>query len=408
MAFKKIDIKFIANELDEIKIAKDGKISYDLFQAKDYEILLNNAIKLPGIPEIVKSRIIHKAILSINSKGKVTESSIKKRIDELEKAYNNRPAKKYVMITELSIARNIKLKNVHIEGAYITFNPKLSKRFYDERNNLLESAKMQMQKEFPNNYTKVRISTIARSEEEAFNKAMDSFDIYRGMLNYLINKTTYRRITHGGRKTINLIQLGPVHTCHKISGEVESKSWWYETNYQAPQKVYAKTDVIEKEISDLKCIRRKMNQSFCKNELTEALKRYCRALDVRDWQVSFIKLWGVLELLTGTMNVNYNTTISRVSSLHPNSDFHELILNNLKEYRNASIHSDLESSNGETLEIQLYQLKYYVELLIRFLLNNDQRFSKLAEFWEFMDVLRDRESINHKIEMLSKARFYIA
>jgi hypothetical protein len=38
----------------------------------------------------------------------------------------------------------------------------------------------------------------------------------------------------------------------------------------------------------------------------------------------------------------------------------------------------------------------------------NQRFSKLAEFWEFMDVLRDRESINHKIEMLSKARFYIA
>jgi hypothetical protein len=72
---------------------------------------------------------------------------------------------------------------------------------------------------------------------------------------------------------------------------------------------------------------------------------------------------------------------------------------------NKSVHAGSESSDIESL---MYQLKRYVEVLIKFHVGNKYRFSSIADAAEFMDLPNDKVSIDRKISKLHYAKKFVS
>jgi hypothetical protein len=109
-------------------------------------------------------------------------------------------------------------------------------------------------------------------------------------------------------------------------------------------------------------------------------------LDSFEWETSFLRLWGVLETLTGTQPYeSHDLTVKRAAFLYadPERELHMQVLNHLRHYRNRSVH---RGEGSETIEAYMYQLKRYVEVLLFFHLTSDYRFESLAKAAEFLDL----------------------
>ncbi len=122
--------------------------------------------------------------------------------------------------------------------------------------------------------------------------------------------------------------------------------------------------------------------------LEDALRRYTRALDSFDWEASFLRLWGLLETLTGTQpHESHDLTVKRATFLYedPEREFHVQVLNHLRHYRNRNVHG---GESSETIEAYLYQLKRYVEDLLLFHLDPPSycRFESIAQAAAFLNL----------------------
>jgi len=269
----------------------------------------------------------------------------------------------------------------------------------------MNDAKHSISSDLPSNYAVVSVSVTARSTAEAVDKALDRLDFVRGIWNLWKNRGHTIRISSGKRSPVNSILLGPIHTLHHGNGNLATESWWYEPQYQGPVNPYDEKAKIENMYKYMVRFRSHFKKSNYESDLMQAVVRYVRALDSRDWDDSFLRLWGVLEFLTGTLSDSYKVTIRRASYMFADKEYAHLVLSHLRDYRNKSIHAGSESSDIESL---MYQLKRYVEALIEFHIGNKFRFSSIADAAEFMDFPNDKALIDRKISKLRYAKQFMS
>lgn len=250
-------------------------------------------------------------------------------------------------------------------------------------------------------YTPVRVSVRAKTYDEAYEKAFNSLDLLRGFWNLHVNRRVGLRSSSGIRKPVNRIVLGPIHSLHKPSGELASEYPLIEPDYVGPLRPHRLNDIWE----GIEAFKREVRGSLARipypSELEGALLRYVRALDRRDWNTSFVQLWGLLEYLTGTSRARYEVTEERALFLIRRSkrDFHRQIFGHLTGYRNRTVHAGYETEAIETL---LFQLKRYVEIALMFHLGQAPRFDSIEEAASFMSLpphlpdLRKREQLTRR------------
>lgn len=123
-----------------------------------------------------------------------------------------------------------------------------------------------------------------------------------------------------------------------------------------------------------------------------------------DHEASFLKLWAILESLTGTMREGYKITIRRTAFIFREPDYHLEVLKMLMEFRNQVVHVGTEDRNAE---VYLFQLKGYVETILGFHIWKLVRFESLSEATEFLDMSRNMKNIDSKIKLLNKARKFL-
>ena len=257
----------------------------------------------------------------------------------------------------------------------------------------------------PKAYTSVRVAVQARSEQEAFTSALDALDLLRGIWNLYFTK--WARSSGGKREPVNSIVLGPVHSIHEPGGRLASGMFWYEADYVGPLRPQR----LNKDYDALRQFERQVREFLAKSnyraDVEDALRRYARALDFRDWNTSFVQLWGLIEQLTDTSRASYETTIKRILFLCDNrySEFHRQILRHLMNYRNRTVHVGVEAVAIETL---LYQLKRYAEVLIRFHIQNSSQFSSIKEAAEeYLTLPSDVNRLRSRIDLAARAlRFH--
>jgi len=145
-----------------------------------------------------------------------------------------------------------------------------------------------------------------------------------------------------------------------------------------------------------KNVRKKLKSSSYGKEIEAAIIRYVRALDSQDYNVAFVKLWSLLEFLTSTLRDGYDRTIKRTVFQFADRDYNKQVLEHLRQYRNNSVHLGTGENDIDT---HIYQLKGYVEQLLKFHIGNHFKFDNLSEAAKFMDLTPDIEALNKQISL---------
>lgn len=397
----------IAQRLESRRIINDdGSVAFglDLLMHSDDTLLLQSMLKLSAwIPDLEKSRIVRQATFKAGEKGAITADSLLKACNDLERQYLRQPPKRYQIVASISINTSCRLKRYVISGCAIRFTSRLSKAFYTAHEKILYEARYSLIGAPPKHYTYSKIGVSAKSVADAANQALDGIDLLRGIWNLYFNRGGWRH-SSGKRKPVNCIVLGPVHSLHLNTGALATDSWWYQPEYTGPIDPFSPKNKQGSMYTFTENVRNCLKKSKYADKLQSALIRYVRALDLTDWEDSFLRLWGTLEQLTNTVDGNHTVTVRRASIMWEDRKYHRQILNHLREYRNRSVHQGSESHDIEGL---VYQVKRYVELTLEFHLGSYASFHSMGHAAEFMDLPDDKKSLDRRLATLKFAKKYL-
>ena len=125
-------------------------------------------------------------------------------------------------------------------------------------------------------------------------------------------------------------------------------------------------------------------------------------MDDPDLGTSFLKLWAVLEEITGTSKSSYDVTVRRASFVFLDHQYARTILEYLRDQRNRVVHKGFQVDDAERLT---YELKRFVEALLKFLLLNQSKlFVNTQTFYSFLDLPPDAELLRERIKQHELAR----
>ena len=397
--------KIIKNIEDSRKIGDDGKVQFEGFGFKEFEVLLYSMLDFnEDVPEIDARHMITNAIFKAGAKGVISTKSLFTEVSRLEREYQDSPIHRYALLTSISINQLSRLKRIRMGDRLIIFERISPTKFCVEAEYIINEAKNSLFASMPTDYLQVRVHLYAKSVCDAADKALDTIDYVRGTWNWSINLKLYTRESWGGKpKPVNQIILGPVHTLHKPTGQLAATNqWWYEPSYLGSIKpFYPKRDEVDTLYKTFSRINRKLKKHKYPDVIKNAFIRYARALDERDWTTAFIKLWGILELLTDTIGLNYDATVRRTAFIFQDRDYYMQVMEHLRRYRNSSIHHDVQNSMIETI---LFQLKYCVDALIGFHINNKQHFKSIEEAGAFLNLPFEAKIIDSQLKKLKFAK----
>jgi len=387
-------------------VDKNGKVTFQAFTHYDYVVVLNSMVSLnKEIPLLEKKRIINQATFQAGAKGKITAETLLSEIRNLESKYLRRPLQRYNLVTSISVNRLCKLKRKKVYGCTISFCPFLPKVYREGISKIIEHARHSITGGVPTDYMYVKVSVSAKSYDEAANKALDALDLIRGIWNFFENRKQGMRISSGKRNPVNKYILGPLHTLHKPDGKLATENWWYDLEYVYQIRPYDPSRVIVKLYKFESSVRKLIQKSKYSSDIDTAILRYTRALDLTNWEDAFLRLWSVLEHLTGASpNDSHKVTIRRAAFVFGGKEYSRQVLTHLKDYRNRAVHS---GSENHDIEAYMYQLKRFVEALIGFHLRNKYGFKSLADASRVLGLPCDRQELRKKRKDLAYAERFL-
>lgn len=386
----------IVSKLSSIRTLDGEQVSFNSF---DYEKLITALKSMIDVDENISTEVSNELIVKgfheASKKPKLTKEAIISSIKKVIREHLSKPDEKFSLVTTLNIRNTDDLPTYKINNCSLFFYKKLPQKYKQTRQIFLKLASTWLiGKDDPFSYYLV-VHTHEKSSHDAVAKMLDTVNLLRGIWNLHTNPTLL--ISFGGqKKPINQVQLGPIHTLHNKYGKKINDIYWYEPNYFKERSLVAFSDRSYITLEFTKNVRKALNKNPYRNDVEKAIIRYVDALDSQDYNSVFLKLWSILEYLTHTMKDSYDKTIKRASFHFKDRDYDTQVLKHLRQYRNKSVHLGVGDSD---IDIHVYQLKGYVEQLLRFHISNFYNFSTLEDAAKFMDLPHDINALNKQIEL---------
>jgi hypothetical protein len=335
---------------------------------------------------------MRKAIFSVLSEDDLTPDRLISEISKLQGEYLSQTPEKYVLIGTLSVQYDDKLTHREVENTRITFNDRGRREFRESEawGKRLEIKDNLVPEKRAHDYTNFRAFTEARSEVEAFDKALTAVDYLRAMWNLQANLKRRTRFTFGGKqKPVNQVIYGPRFVL-KNSDRI-----WGEREALPPIKPLDIAEEYEKLRDFERQIRGLLRGHPYRDDLEELLLRYVGTLDKRSMASTHLSLWSLLESLTDSRS--HETVADRALFLWPEDEIQRQMLRHLRWQRNQYVHED---SRREDMETLVFLLKQYVEELLMYHLNSGQNHGSLGEAAQFLDHPRNPENLRTDIQDL--------
>jgi hypothetical protein len=403
---KKYNLGEIARRIQSARTNEPGEpVAFSSFEIHSIESVLETCVDFPPfIPETDREGLIRLAVARAAEHLEIDAAQLERCIRDVEREYLRQPVKTYILASSLTISYFKALPKINIAGTTLTFSATLPKRF--ARDSIKAEIIRETAIEDPDRLTVLRTEVKARTNDAAVNMALDSADYLRGVWNLWLNARTSLRLQFGAEDPINKILWGPVHTLHTSEGKLVSEAFWVEPKNQQSNRLHGLTPHWRAMRKWDKWARSRIQALQYADEMKPLFARYARALDLTDYDASFSKLWGVLEHLTGAIG-NYDALIRRTLFLYsPESqDFSRLILEHLRDVRNGMIHKD---RTRRSMDIYLYQLKGFVETLVKFHIRSGKSFSSLSTAGQFLDLPADPKTLEAQIAERRRALRYRA
>jgi hypothetical protein len=342
------------------------------------------------IPESDRRDIVSTAMFTAPSP--LTPGSLIGEINRRARDFLREPERPYVLATSISARYFAGLNRSEVSGRRMYFRGVLPRHLRAGHGEAADRTGRYLLGPLPSplhlgeRYTAVWVHTRGRSHWEAVSRALDALDLLRSIWNFALNRRKWSRTTGGARRPVNQVLLGPLHSLHDPDGSLVSPANWFDSDYVRPVQSRELSRRWEQVREDERDVRASLARSAYRESLEDALRRYTRALDLFQWEVAFLGLWGLLETLTGTKpHDSHDLTMRRASFLYPDPEreVHFQTLTHLRHYRNRSVHGGESSA---TIEAYLYQLKRYVEQLLLFHLTNSYGFGSVEQAGEFLGL----------------------
>lgn len=389
--------------VDELKrtrqVGPDGKISFKSFGFDECRAALSTMLDIGPLPELDARGIVTKAIFEASKSPDFSPDSIVRIADKLLVEFNKNVVRKYRLLTSMSFAEHAKPAKLSFQGTVFTFSAP-SRKFRTARDEAMRHARYAFAVEPPTTYSTLIVHTEGRTPTEAAERALTNTDLLRALWNFGLNRGQTFRLSSGQRQPVNRILTGPIHTLHDPDGSSAGDTWWYEPQYMGPVALFDKSDHLIKTIRFQRKMSALLHKHNYKAPLQAAFVRYCRALDLRDWESCYLQLWSALELLTDTGTNGYGVTVRRASALYLEREYARQVLLHLRDRRNHAVH---EGKSHEDIESLIYQLKRYVEGLLLFHLGTKHRFESIQEAAAFLDLPVSRDELIRKLRTVRYA-----
>lgn len=386
----------ILGKLNAIRTLDGEKVSFSGFEYNEYIQVLKSMVDVDeGVSQEIAHQLIVKGFHEAAKKQELTKNNVISAVKKAVREHLGKPNEPYWLLTTLNVNFSNDLPRYSINGCTIRFYKQMPKKYRKARTGVLSEVSSWLidKDESCSYYVVAHVSD--KTAHEAVDKMLDAIDLLRGIWNLHINKSMV--LSFGGRKKpINQITLGALHTLHDKNGEKVNDTFWYEPEHY---KDHSKVDFSKNSYKTLeftKNIRKALRKNSYGKDVEFAIIKYVRALDSQDYNAVFIKLWGVLEGLTHTLKDSYDKTIKRAAFQYADREYNRQVLEHLRQYRNRSVHLGAGENDIDT---HVYQLKSYVEQLLRFHIVNHFKFENMEEAAKFMDLQPDKEALKKQIEL---------
>jgi hypothetical protein len=367
------------------------------FKAGEYSLIisiLESAIDFhPEIPHADRPQLLRKAVSDAAKGSEITPELLRKHLAGTEKEYLKKPLQDFVLATAFAMEGHRDLKTTRINGVRISFAASLPRRF--DRSAIAD----RIEDVAPNileNVTHVLARVSARTPNAAFDHAQTSVDLIRALWNFILIYGSYQLLQTGSHRPLNAILPGRVHTLHQPDGTLIEEIFWYEPQAFSPQWVYVANEKWPAVLKRASKLLGRLRSLPYRGEIEDALVRYVRALDDADARSSFNRMWSVLEYLADSVG-SYEKLITRASYVSRDDErtLVRMLLQHLRDVRNAVVHADKERSNIRTY---LDQVKLATERLIMFHFRNGRRFGSRAALASFLDTPVDHAVLKQRMK----------
>lgn len=395
---KSAAVRQLLHRFDAAKRLNDkAQVSFQGFGISEYLAILHGlGLCSDGLPQAEQRRVIWLAVAKAAARGKLTEESFGQELRRLETEFLQKQPQEYVLVTSISIARGSFSRSVAIAGVRNRIDARLPRQFRETHKARVQDGRHSVTGEIPGNYCHVWSRANARTAAEATDVCLDAITLVRAIWNFYFNRQVEFRWSSDRQKPVNHLLLGPIHTLHLPNGCPASDSWWFDPGFRGPVEAWNLTKYAANLIKFEQNVRRHLRNCRYRADMEVALRRYGQSLDEHEFHRSFLHLWGVLEFLTGTTERD-SRSIRRAAFLYVDSDYAEVRLKTLRDFRNRTVHAAYETRE---IEAYLFLLKQHVERLIEFHLASDMRFKSIAEASEFFDLPSERTVLERRLRLL--------
>jgi hypothetical protein len=325
----------------------------------------------------------------------ITGPRLKAALGQRRKKFNLLPLQTYVLATSFASRHAVPWNNTTVNGHTLTYSARLPSRF--DRSNVMSCREPRLIND-DRGFVQVRACVKGKTLSAAHSAAMRTLDLVRGAMNFSLNRGLHSAIANESAP-VNRVLCGPVQTLHHQDGTLACDAFWYDPFFRAPHPLPTINQAWKRAASVFLDIRALIKRSAFGEEIEEAIVRYCRALDSPDPNSAFLKLWGVLEFVTGTGRLPYAHTVRRCSFLYGDPLLERPILENLCEARNRSVHAG--SDNLERKNV--VRLHRFVADTLTFILQGSRFFTSLSEAGQFMSLSPDHEHLKRLLKLHREA-----
>lgn len=249
----------------------------------------------------------------------------------------------------------------------------------------------------------------ARSKGVAIDRANDIFHEVIGLFNLVKNCGQHIRIPFQEWAPLNAFLEFPYTVMHPIGADYLNSRLFFDEYYidysdRLPSVHYQKCEIRKMFF--------KFQQMNSRNPLSQYtgdwLARYNRACQEANWQLSFFRLWSLLEDLTCTSNAKYDTMCRRAAFVFTENLRYRQLFQIIRSFRNELVHGGSEE-NASSLsgKYMLQLLRHFVDRHLRFRIINSYHIDSIEMLEMILDspiekneILKKRKSLQISSSML--------
>ena len=379
-------------------IDENGLVTFQGMFLMDAPETLESLIDFnPQVPPLERGSILRQALKAAGASGVLTEKSLCEELIRFEGAFLALPRHEFEFVSRISVDLEAACE-FQATGGRIRLSREIAPAIADARLRVFSDNHESLRD--PDKWGWLAMRVVARTYTEAAELGFRQVRALIGGWNHLL-LLRRRQLFSRGSRTSPDIRLGPLQTIHNADGSAAANDYWFDQSWQgagagwAP-KFIGRYQTWDGAINGIQILLSKVEELDQKFGIAEILGSYQAALEDVDSNSGTLKMWGVLEAITNSANLDHTKTVARAIAIFGDRESGRLFLDPVRQLRNSFAHRGQESHlAGAMLERARIVVDAHLELLFA----DGGRFANHDEYGQMLSLPPDPETLRRQVEL---------